>query len=149
MGVCMWMWACHDACVETEDNLWESVVPFLHMGHQAYPSHRPAVISLVPPVFRKLPFWAANDHASYNLSFSLHFYLFSGTCHSSCNAIPSAGWTDVPLLVSLQILYYELQCCFLSSLDYYLFRSETGIPVQPSGTPGRNLDLSSFVTFLG
>lgn len=61
--MCLWVSVCECGHamipVWRQDSLWDSVVSFLHVGHQAYPSHRPAVISLVPPVLGKLPFWAA------------------------------------------------------------------------------------------
>lgn len=148
--VCLWVSVCEYGHammpVWRQDSLWDSVVSFLHVGHQAYPSHRPAVISLVPPVLGKLPFWAANDHASYSVSFSLHLYLFPSTCLTiqlQCSFLSQVD--QCPCAHSFADAVLWAQCCFLSSHDCYLFRSKTGVLMQPSGTPGRNLDLSSLV----
>lgn len=128
--VCLWVCVC--VCGHAVVYVWGqrtySVVSFHRMGHQAYLfllSHLTGLLFiLVSPVFRKLTFWAANDHAS----FTACYFGFSCICfvvsvsHFSRSTVSPARWTNGPMFIPLQILYCGLQCCFLSFLDVLSFK---------------------------
>lgn len=91
----------------------------LSYGSWGLPISQPAVISLVSPVFRKLPFWAASDCASYSLSFPFTCLCFLVlVSHSSCGANSSARWTSVPVLIPL--LYSTMSSMLFSLIAWLL-----------------------------
>lgn len=114
----------------------------------AQPSHRTAMIILVPPVCRKL-LSTAYDHASYSLFIlesleSVSWYL----SHILAAVLFSQPGGPVFLCSSLcRYCTVGYNAIFLSFIDLLSLRSKSGVLMQPSDAPGRNLDLSSLVAF--